>query len=678
MAVTCLAALLVLAPGSASHVPPPTPLDAPTLQACHFVPDPRLNASFSCGDQNAPPAFVNVPISFQVNVSDATDNNMTVIFYFDYYQYNSTGPPTVNTNTSSRIMNVSAPALGSVVPVNTTWTYVAISTFPNGAYWVNISVFNESGGFDPSAGSTGPFPLTVNQNSAPFIDGLLSVNSVTQGISYQNPVIPVLYENVSIGDPDADPITVTWFWGDGTVTINTTGPLTARLELHVPHQYAASQFPLNESPRTVDILIWVWIDDGLGHNVSYNSTAEFYINFDAAPSVRIERLFSATSKDQTPVGSVWKVGETMFMVGNVTDPEGDPITAYWDFDNRTDSTGIGDPTRNRDANGTTASHVYTAPGIYNITLWATDGDKEFCRDTNCTLFYTHWQNQSIPITVRFNLPPFVTISNVSTQVGTPTLLLGQVYDQDGDNMTVTWVFGDGSPNATNVTGSSPRGNPKVFPVAQEHVYSEVGSYNFSLYVSDGNVTVNQTQTVFVQSFNQPPVLLAGHVSRLNGTSAGNNTFRINETVVVTAMVYDPENDTLNVSIDWGDGVTANQIIDPKTASNCALDNLSRNICPVSFSHIYGSIGSSGIRNYTVLVTVTDNKVYMHYNSATGKWETLNHTAQLPLVVFITDLHTVGPTPWTWWDYSTLSLVLGIPGFLIARFAWKVRRERMEE
>jgi len=47
-------------------------------------------------------------------------------------------------------------------------------------------------------------------------------------------------------------------------------------------------------------------------------------------------------------------------------------------------------------------------------------------------------------------------------------------------------------------------------------------------------------------------------------------------------------------------------------------------------------------------------------------------------VFITDLHTVGPTPWTWWDYSTLSLVLGIPGFLIARFAWKVRRERMEE
>jgi len=672
MAVTCLAALLVLAPGSASHVPPPTPLDAPTLQACHFVPDPRLNASFSCGDQNAPPAFVNVPISFQVNVSDATDNNMTVIFYFDYYQYNSTGPPTVNTNTSSRIMNVSAPALGSVVPVNTTWTYVAISTFPNGAYWVNISVFNESGGFDPSAGSTGPFPLTVNQNSAPFIDGLLSVNSVTQGISYQNPVIPVLYENVSIGDPDADPITVTWFWGDGTVTINTTGPLTARLELHVPHQYAASQFPLNESPRNVDILVWVWIDDGLGHNVSYNSTAEFYINFDAAPSLRVESPIA---------GSIWKVGEPVPMVGNVTDLEGDPTTAYWDFDKLTDSTGTGNATQNRDANGTTASHIYTVPGYYNITFWATDGDKELCLDANCTTFKTHWQSQQIPISVRFNLPPFVTVSNVSTQLGTPTLLLAHVYDPDGDNMTVTWVFGDGSPNATNFTGSSPRVSPLVFAVAQAHIYPQAGSYNFSLDVSDGNLTVNQSRTVIIQSFNLPPVLLSGHVTRLNGTAAGNNTFRINETVVVTAMVYDPENDTLNTSIDWGDGVRANQTIDLKTALSCTLDNLGgkiRKVCPVSFSHIYASIGSAGSKNYTVLVTTTDNQVFMNYNFTTGKWETQNHTAQLPLVVFITDLHTVGPTPWTWWDYSTLSLVLGIPGFLIARFAWKVRRERMEE
>src|SRR5439155_1531175 len=260
------------------------------------------------------------------------------------------------------------------------------------------------------------------------------------------------------------------------------------------------------------------------------------------PSLRVESPIA---------GSIWKVGEPVPMVGNVTDLEGDPTTAYWDFDKLTDSTGTGNATQNRDANGTTASHIYTVPGYYNITFWATDGDR----------------------------------------------------------------------------------------------------------------TVNQSRTVIIQSFNLPPVLLSGHVTRLNGTAAGNNTFRINETVVVTAMVYDPENDTLNTSIDWGDGVRANQTIDLKTALNCTLDNLGgkiRKVCPVSFSHIYASIGSAGSKNYTVLVTTTDNQVFMNYNFTTGKWETQNHTAQLPLVVFITDLHTVGPTPWTWWDYSTLSLVLGIP------------------
>ncbi len=569
---------------------------------------------------------------FQVNVSDSTDNNMSVIFYFDYYNPNSSGgPPIVNPDSPVRTFNVSAPLVGSIVTVDATWTYPRLSNFSAGQFWVNISVRNDLGEFDPSLGSI-IFPVIVNQNSAPFIDGLLSLNSVNQPIRYQNPVIPLLYENVSIGDPDADPVTVTWKWGDGTLTINKTAPLTTRLEMHVSHQYPANRFPLNESPRTVDISVHVWIDDGVGHNVSYNSTAEFYIAFDDPPRVRI---------DSPTVGSVWKVGEAVRMVGNVTDAEGDPTTAYWDFDNRTDSTGIGDPTRNTDANGTTATHAYSSPGLYNITLWATDGDKELCFDAYCTTFLTHWRNSIIPVQVLYNRPPVIALSNATGQLGQPVLLRAAVYDPDGDNMTVTWVFGDGSPNATNVTGSSPRVLPQVFAVAQEHIYSGAGSHNLSLYVSDGNVTVTQTQTVFVQSFNRPPVLLSGRVSRLNGTTARNNTFRINETVVVTAMVYDPENDTLNASIDWGDGVRSNQTIDLKTASNCALDNLSRKICPVSFSHVYASIGSSDSRNYTVLVTITDNKVFMHYNSATGKWETLNHTAQLPVVLFITNFQAQG-------------------------------------
>ncbi len=627
-----LAGVLGATPVSRASLSFPTPLAAPVIDACTFVPDPRVNISFACGDANAPAAFVDLTVSFRANVSDSTSNNMSVAFYFDYYNPNSSGgPPIVNPDSPMRTINLSAGAVGSVVTADTTWTYRRLSNFSAGQYWVNVSVRNGLGEFDPSSGSI-IFPVIVHQNSAPFIDGLLSVNSVQQALRYQNPVIPLLYENVTIGDPDADPVTVTWAWGDGTLTINQTGPLPDRMELKVTHRYSATLFSLNETPRTVDILVRVWIDDGLGHNVSYNSTAEFYIDFDAPPNVRVE---SPTT------GSVWKVGESVPMVGNVTDPEGDPITAYWDFDNRTDSTAIGDPTRNRDANGTTARHAYSSPGLYDITLWATDGEKEFCRDTNCTLFYTHWQSETIPVQVRYNLPPFVAMSNVTAQLQQPVLLQAAVYDPDGDNMTVRWVFGDGTPDATNVTGSSPRASPRVFQVSQDHTYTTVGNETLTLYVSDGNATVHDSRLVFVQSFNEPPVLLGIQVSRADGTSAGNNTFRINETVIITVMAYDPENDTLNVSINWGDGTSVNRTVDPKTGPDCSVDNLSRNICSVSFSHKYSNTSSSQFQNYSVLVTITDNQVFMEYDAASGEWNTLDHTKSQTVVVLVTNFQSPG-------------------------------------
>lgn len=621
------AGVLGASPLASAGVSSPSPVAAPAIEACRIVPNPRVNTSFACGDLNAFPASVNVTVTFQVNVSDSTDNKMSVTFYFDYYNPNSSGgPPIVNPDSPVRTFNVSAPVVGSIVSVNTTWTYERLSNFSRGEYWVNISVRNDVGDFDPSLGSL-LFPVMVNQNAAPFIDGLLSLNSVNQPLRYQNPVIPLLYENVSIGDPDADPVTVTWNWGDGTLTINKTTPLTTQLEMHVPHQYPASRFPLNESPRTVDIAVQVWIDDGVGHNVSYNSTAEFYIAFDDLPRVRI---------DSPTVGSVWKVGEEVPMAGNVTDGEGDPITAYWDFDNRTDSTGGGDPTKNRDVTGTTAAHAYSAPGIYNITLWATDGNKVLCLDANCTTFRMHWQNTTTPIQVRDNLPPFVALSNTTAQLGQPVVLRAAVYDPDGDNMTVRWVFDDMSPDATNVTGSSPRTSPQVFQIFQVHTYASVGNHTLTLSVFDGNATVNDSKMVFVQSFNQPPVILAVRVRRADGTSAGNDTFRINETVIINVVAYDPESDTLNVSIDWGDGVSGNRTEDPRTASNCSLDNLSRNTCSVSFSHAYPSIGSEQFREYPVLVTITDNQVYLQYDATTGVWITLDHTKNQTVTLLITN------------------------------------------
>ncbi len=663
-AVGSLAMLLLMSSASRASLAPPSPLAAPIIQTCTYIPDPRTNASLACGDTSLS-AFANVSVFFQVNVSESTNTNLSVTFLFDYFLGNGT----VNPNSPVRTINVTAPH-PSLATVNTTWTYTSPNVnFPStGQYFVNISARNETGGFDPTLGWW-LFPVYVAYNSPPFINGLLSLNSVSQSIRPQNPVIPLVYENVSVGDPDTDPVTLTWNWGDGTQTVNRTGALVSTLPISVTHQYAVSLFPLNQTPRYVDIPLVVWIDDGLGHNESYNSTTEFYIAFDAPPTVRIV---------QPTVGSVWIVGEPVRMVGNVTDPEGDPITAFWDFDNRTDSTGIGDPTRNQDANGTTATHAYTSPGVYNITLWATDGNKELClNQTTCANFTTHWRSAVQPILVRYNQPPYVALDNVTTIVGHPTLLRVAVRDPQGDSMTVRWDFGDGTPDATNVTGTSPRTAPTVYNLYQSHTYTEPGNHTLTVSVSDGNATVNNSKTVFVQSFNLPPVLLPVLVIRANGTPARNNTFPVNAEVLVKVFTYDPENDTLNISIDWADGSSDNLTIDPKTASECSLDNLSRNVCSLSFSHVYSSIGSNQSQNFTVVVTVTDNQVYLQQNPTGGPPITLNHVVQQSFTLFITNYQTAGLTPWTWWDYSTLAVVLGIPSLLIARFAWKVRRERQE-
>lgn len=681
-AVGLLAIVLFLSPTSRASNRSPSPLAAPLIETCDFVPDPRVNTSFICGtDNSAVPGFPNASMTFRVSVSG--DTNLSVVFSFDYL--NGGGVP--NPNSPNRTVQVPFPGLGKNATAETNWTYTGLNqNYTSGnssTYWVHVEVRDETG--QVGNWSQPFFPVIVNQNSAPFIDGLLSLNSVNQALMYGNPVIPLLYENVSIGDPDADPATLTWAWGDGTLTVNHTGPLAGRLDLSVTHRYPPSQFPLNESPHYVDIPVNVWIDDRLGHNVSYNSTVEFYIAFDSPPSVHVVQLSSATWSPTRAVGSVWKVGERVSMVGNVTDPEGDPTTAYWDFDNRTDSNGDGDPTRDRDANGTTAAHVYSAPGNYSIIFWATDGEQKTCLNANCTNpppyppFLTHWKNDTIPVEVINNRPPHVALSNTTVQVEEPSPLGAKVFDYDGDNMTVTWGFGDGSANVTNVTGTSPRDAPQLFSVFQEHTYAHPGSYNLTLYVSDGNDTVTESKQVFVESLNLPPVLLGLHVTRANGTSAGNNTFQVRETVVVTAQMYDKENNTLNASIEWGDGSGVNATIDPKTSNACSLDNQSRNLCSVSFSHTYASAGPNGTQEYTVLVTITDNKVYLELN-ATGATITLNHTKNQTVIVIVTGS---GPQsedlgPWDWWDYSSFAAVLGIPSLLIARFAWKVHLERREE
>jgi PKD repeat protein len=215
----------------------------------------------------------------------------------------------------------------------------------------------------------------------------------------------------------------------------------------------------------------------------------------------------------------------------------DPLSYAWDFDY--DGTNF-----DVDATGQTVNYAWPSPGIYTVALRVTDDDGDF------------------------------TIATTSADVGgQPTANPGGPYsgdegstitfdgsgssDPDGDPLTYTWNFGDGSPPASGATVS--------------HTYTDNGNYTLTLQVNDDRggvhsasttVTVNNVAPTAVASANPNPALEGSAVS-FDSSGSG-----------------DPGSaDNLTYTWDFGDGSSAN----------------GQNV-----SHTYADNG-----NYTVTLTVTD-------------------------------------------------------------------------
>ncbi len=95
-----------------------------------------------------------------------------------------------------------------------------------------------------------------------------------------------------------------------------------------------------------------------------------------------------------------------------------------------------------------------------------------------------------------NTPPIADASGPYTGVeGTAVTFDGsESYDPDGDPLTYSWNFGDGSTG----TGVSP-----------SHAYTAGGSYSVSLTVNDGKTSSSNTTTAEISEVNDPPEADAG-------------------------------------------------------------------------------------------------------------------------------------------------------------------------
>ncbi|MFH1283878.1 MAG: PKD domain-containing protein [bacterium] len=219
------------------------------------------------------------------------------------------------------------------------------------------------------------------------------------------------------------------------------------------------------------------------------------------------------------------------------DPDGDELIYSWSF---------GDGTT---GSGATPSHTYQDPGVYNVSLTVSDG--EFTSEISSTT---------------------ATIQNVNEQ---PTANAGGPYsgleyspvqfngtlssDPDGDALTYTWDFGDGTIGSGAIS---------------THTYQNPGVYTVSLVVSDGELTSEESQTTAtIENVNEAPIANAG------GPYAGleYSPVQFNGT-----LSSDPDGDALTYTWDFGDG----------TSGIGATPN-----------HAYGNAGT-----YTVTLVVSDGEM----------------------------------------------------------------------
>lgn len=627
----------------------------PAITSCAYLPDPNSTQRYRCSDsRSAPNAYTDEAVRLNLTVAGPNGLPVGVAIYWDAY-VGPSGPRPANASAVQYFSVPVAPPTYSAT-LETSWIYSALSANRTGNssyYFVYVNV-SDSSGYDPYSptGCLRPYGncllnITVARNMPPDLDGLPGV--FTKKVLFPDPVIPPFVAEVAVVDNDNDPVTVTWVWGDGTLTVNRTTSTWPRAYLTVVHAYS---FPLNATPRDFYFYLNVTVDDGLpGHNVTMPTVLIFYwLGLDMWPLLRFE---------SPNVGSPWEIGAAVPIAANVSDWEGDPLVYYWDY-------GDGNVTSSAAAaNGTVRStHAYSREGPYNITIWATDGlNKVLCMNqTTCSPSRSHWVNLSQPIEVHPNRAPFVsvTVSSSWNAYGKPTTLTTAVLDQDWDNLTVTWSFGDGT-FALNRTQGGPAA-AKGFALTQVHTYAALGpapnyTYTVEVWVDDGRGhNVSAETDVFVGSTNLPPTAVVRPL-------LANNTARANEQFTLEVNVSDPEGDPVNVTVDFGDGTVQTFYLELEPGVNRTL----------RVNHAY-----AGIWTYTINVTVTDGLVYLQQNR-TGGLVRMNHTCEVSTIIAVSaPRRGAGSDAWTWWDYTALAAVLSLPAVLTVRGIRRRIAERRQE
>ena len=334
------------------------------------------------------------------------------------------------------------------------------------AYMVRAVKLETSGGgtyFNPSEGAIATLNIgggggTTNQPPTITSAATATPNSATTG---QN-----IAFNVSAQDPENDPLTYVWNFGDG----NTASTASTNHSYAAAGTYVATASIADNHNNSVTSSVTVTVSasgGGGGGNTPLTITAPLAA-FPNAPSV----------------------GQTVvFTVG-----ANHPLTTYsWDY---------GDG-----AHGSSESHIYTAAGTFNVIVNVADAQ-------NNTAFNTLLLTVA-PSVGNTNAPPVIVTALAATPnpvtTGVSVAFTVRASDPDNDPLTYHYDYGDGS------SGSN-----------AAHTYKNAGTYAVALTVSDGrggsvSSNTNVVVTAATSGGTSTGTGTGSGGTDLNGTGTGTGT-----------------------------------------------------------------------------------------------------------------------------------------------------------
>ncbi|UCE80618.1 MAG: hypothetical protein JSV94_05545 [Methanobacteriota archaeon] len=472
-------------------------------------------------------AYIGETTTWSITASDAEETELTVT-----WDWND-GSFTTTTETAS------APG----EPINIELTHV----------------FDNPGDYDVTVWVNDGYDAPGHNNSFTFATYSVVGNSPPYALTVADTATNVdIWTSLSATARDADPDTLqfTWEWDDGTFNVteyDTSSNPNAVVIDDVWHMW--------DTPDTYSVTVWV--DDLTGepgHNIS--STVEVVVSLDGdLPPSSIQLI-----ADPDPAVQ----GQPVEIIVRAADGNGDALTItveFGDGENYTDST-VGGTTGPQSI---LAVHTYVDVDTYTVTAHVDDGT-----------FNVSKTRELLVGEPPENSPPSIKLAGSYSAMYNETFTITPmvISDADGDDLTVWYDWGDGSPMTEGDVD-----------YAASHEYHEVAIFTLKAYVDDGisepDHNVSATAQVTVGSNLKPTINELPKYSPTENTTVGVE-------ITFTVNVSDPEGDPMVVKIIFGDSQNVNE----ETVNNMGS---SENFT-VTLTHTYTASGK-----FDVKVWVEDDK-----------------------------------------------------------------------